>query len=51
MYDAQYDRAYNEGYRAYLDGMSHSDNPYTGVDEEELWWSWKTGWEEACYDD
>ena len=49
-YDAKYDAAYMEGYYAYLEGDSISDNPYAECDEdEELYWAWKTGFEEALW--
>lgn len=46
--------AYWEGYRDgsafYLDGGARPLNPYSGVQEDELWMAWEDGFSDAGMD-
>jgi len=44
------DIAYEEGKKAFYDGKSSSDNPYTGVNEDHQWEAWKEGYYNAAWD-
>lgn len=50
-------QAYDEGYRAYVDGLSYDDNPYNNNDEWdpfnewELNRAWCEGYADAGWDD
>jgi len=43
--------AYEEGYKAWQDGLDPEDCPYDEDKQEHLWASWLDGWEDGSYDD
>lgn len=45
------DRAFDEGYNAYHDGLKRSDNPYDNNGEWYLNQAWLEGFLEAAWDD
>lgn len=49
--DERIREAYEEGYRAYMQGENSDDNPYTGSDEYVLYQAWREGFADAGWDD
>jgi ribosome modulation factor len=50
--DLQKRQAYDEGYDAYVDGLTQDDNPYENVESEwDLRDAWSDGWYNAAWDD
>ena len=43
------DQAYEEGKKAYYDGLTSEDNPYTGVDQDHEFDAWKEGYYNAAW--
>jgi hypothetical protein len=43
--------AFDLGFFDYQHDLSIRDNPYDQVTEWDLYQAWRSGWEEACFDD
>jgi ribosome modulation factor len=47
----QLEDAKSDGYRAYQDGQTSSDNPYNNNEEWDLMLAWHEGYSDAAWDD